>query len=102
MRCGRSAASCRSASEGAGRSSVRKRLASLPGLQSSSQLAAESDSELRVHVSQVPLDCPRAEEHASPNLRVGEPVAGQFCDLALLRGELIRRLGALRTTFLAG
>src|SRR5207249_7448593 len=63
------------------------------GLKGASQLASGPDSELGVHVAQVPLDGPRAEEQASADVRVREPVASQLTNLTLLCGEIVAGLG---------
>ena len=45
-----------------------------------SQLTSRRDAELDEDLAEVPLDRPRAEEQPCPDLRVGQPVAGQECD----------------------
>src|SRR5690348_10543424 len=57
------------------------------------QLPPGTDAELGEHVSQVPLDRPRAEEEPRADLRIGQPVAGEPRDLPLLGGQIVTRLG---------
>jgi hypothetical protein len=56
------------------------------GLKGACELAPGPDSELGVHVAQVPLDRAWAEEQAAGDVGIGEPVAGELGDLSLLRG----------------
>ena len=44
--------------------------------QRSGQFVARANPELSEHLTQMPLDGPRAKEQLRPDLRVGEPVAG--------------------------
>jgi hypothetical protein len=56
-------------------------------------LASGLDPELGEHVPQMPLDGASTEEHAGTDFRVGESIAGELGDLALLRGEIIAGRG---------
>src|SRR4051794_8480770 len=56
------------------------------------QLGARGDAELRVHLAQVVLDRPPAEEQPRGDLRVAQAVLGhELGDLQLLRREVVER-----------
>src|SRR5580704_4188194 len=57
------------------------------------KLVAGADVELRKHLAQVVLDGARADEHARPDLRVGEAVTGELRDPRLLGGQLVTGFG---------
>ena len=67
-----------------------------------SKLLARADVELAEHLVQVVLDRPRADEQPRADLGVGVPVAGQPCDLRLLRGEGVAGLDREPARGLAG
>jgi hypothetical protein len=56
------------------------------------ELSSGADAELGEDLAQMPLHGARAEEEPGADLGVGEPVAGQLGDLALLRGQIVARL----------
>ncbi len=68
----------------------------------SAELFARTDPELREHLAQVPLDRARADEKLCADLGVRASLGGEPCDLRLLRGEAVARLGAALAHRLAG
>jgi hypothetical protein len=67
-----------------------------------SQLPARADPELHEHLAQVPFDGAAAEEEARADLRVRQPITGEPRDLALLRSQIVARLGLALADCLAG
>src|ERR1700730_3681472 len=65
------------------------------------QFVAGDDAKLGEHFAQVPFDRARGQEQLGADLRVRQAVAGQPCDLLLLRGEMVARLEAPLAHFLA-
>src|SRR5919106_1305517 len=66
------------------------------------QLVARSDLELLEDLPQVVLHRSRADEQLRADLGVGEAVAGETCDLSLVRCEQAARLVGARAGGLAG
>src|SRR5688572_16027094 len=60
------------------------------------------DPEFREHPAQVPLDRARADEELCADLDVRAALGGEPCDLRLLRGEVVARVGAALAHRLAG
>jgi len=50
------------------------------------------DPDLGEHVAQMPLNGPRTEEEPRTDLRIRQAIAGQACDLSLLRGQVVAGL----------
>ena len=65
------------------------------------QLPPGTDAELGEHVAQMPLNGPRAEEEPRGDLRIGQPIAGEPCDLLLLGGQVVAGLDRPLTYLLA-
>src|SRR3954447_193658 len=57
------------------------------------ELFARVDPELREHAAQMPLDRTRADEELCADLGIRAALGGEACDLRLLRGELVTRVG---------
>src|SRR3954471_16362290 len=57
------------------------------------ELFARVDPELREHPAQVPLDRARADEQLCADLGIRAALGGEACDLRLLRGEPVTRVG---------
>src|SRR3954454_17356888 len=67
------------------------------------QLGARGDAELRVHLAEVVLDRPPAEEQPRGDLRVAQAVLGhELGDLQLLGCEVVERAGVALARGLAG
>src|SRR3954471_16229731 len=66
------------------------------------ELFARVDPELREHSAQVPLDRPRADEELCADLGIRAALGGEACDLRLLRGEPVTRVGRALAHSLAG
>src|SRR3954465_10989326 len=66
------------------------------------ELFARVDPELREHPAQVPLDRARADEHLCADLGIRPAPGGEACDLRLLRGEPVTRVGRALAHRLAG
>src|SRR5262245_27402334 len=67
------------------------------------ELSSRADVELREHLSQVPLDGARADEHLRADLRVRVTVSSKTRAVRFLRGELVEgRSGALANGFARG
>src|SRR3954447_16780799 len=56
------------------------------------QFAPGADAELREHLAQVPLHGARTEKEPCGDIRVGQAVAGEACNLQFLLGQCIARL----------
>src|SRR4051812_31420285 len=66
------------------------------------ELFARVDPELREHPAQVPLDRARADEELCADLGIRAALGGEACDLPLLRGEPVTRVGRALAHSLAG
>src|SRR4051794_40934422 len=87
----------RSRALGGGRRRRRPRV-----LRRGAELLARADPELREHPAQVPLDRARADEELCADLGIRAALGGEACDLRLLRGEPVTRVGRALAHSLAG
>src|SRR3954452_24931223 len=87
----------RSRALGGGRRRPRPRV-----LRCRAELFARVDPELREHPAQVPLDRARADEELRADLGIRAALGGEACDLRLLRGEPVARVGRALAHRLAG
>src|SRR4051794_31445993 len=66
------------------------------------ELFARVDPELREYAAQVPLDRARADEELCADLGIRAALGGEACDLRLLRGKPVTRVGRALAHRLAG